>query len=149
MNIGQAIEPVDQQPAFVIQRRIAGPAQIVNRMFRQPGTGGIKQAVGRLLVVGTLKEPEEASPLGKSLIVAVIDDRRDASDGRAAAQRQECPNRRIVMKRVVLEAHHLLLGAPQARHPAGILGVDCRGQVQKLSLSPAVLHRNHVKLRHT
>ena len=86
---GRRIEPLDQQAALVVHRRIEGPAHDIEAALANPLIGRVEQAVGHLLVVDRFEEAEETARIVIPVIVGLVDNRRDAAARPIVTQRQE------------------------------------------------------------
>ncbi len=118
------VEPVDQQPELVVQRRIGRPAKAEDVPLGEPPPRRVEQAVGRLLVVGALEEPEEPPPLSEALDVPAVQDRRDPPADLARPVGQKRLDLVPLVERMGAISHQFLLAAAQRGDPVRVVAVQ-------------------------
>ena len=130
------VEPVDQQPQLVVQRRVGRPAETVDVLIVEPLPHGVEQPVGGFLIVDAVEESEESSAIVVMGDVSLVENRGDPPADLAVAIGQEGLARVPIVERVLPIVDHLLLAAPQRRDPVGIVAVERPRKVEKLFFLP-------------
>ena len=137
MKYGRRVEALHQQPAFIIERRIAGPANLPNSAFGKPGSDGGEQPFGDGRIVDRFEETEEASLLGMKPIVGMIENGHDSAARLAVAIGQEGLGFGVGVERMPGEADEALLVHEQRRNPIRIARVMVERKLEKLLPLPA------------
>jgi hypothetical protein len=132
------LEPVDEEAAVVVERRIDRSAQMAPAARRRPSLRGLEQRAARLRV-GGLEEAEHAHIVVVRVVVPPIVDGADTADDDAGAPGEKQLDVRMREERVLGRIQPLALADPEGWHPVRIVRVALVCVIDEACKIPASL----------
>src|SRR6184192_889146 len=121
---GRGIEPVDQQPTIVVDRRVHRSAHHPEVLPREPPGGRVEQGIRHRLLVHALEEAIESHPIAMLAVMGVVLDGRDAADWAAVPDGEEILRFGVLEEGILARREEGPDVHPQLRHPQWVAAVQ-------------------------